>query len=117
MTRETYIDSKMTDIEILAKKAKVIIEDLDQGYFGERVETAKDVWKITGLYYDHAGTKVSIVNDLIFELMRNLSNLSNVLAADDDVERELKLYELMDKHGCNYNVAELLLQDQKERKA
>ena len=114
MTRDSYIDSKMTDIEILAKKAKVIIEDVDQGYFSERVESPKDAWKIMGPYYDHAGVKVSIVNDLIYELMKGLSSISNVLAANDDVDRELKLYELMDKHGCDRDVAELLLQDQQE---
>lgn len=34
---------------------------------------------------------------------------------DDDVEREIKLYDLMDKHNCDRDVAELLLQDQEER--
>lgn len=114
MTRDLYIDSKMMDIEILAKKAKVIIEDVDQGYFGEKVESPKDAWKIMGPYFDHAGVKVSIVNDIIFELMKELSKLSNVLAADEDVERELKLYELMDKHNCDRDVAELILRDQEE---
>lgn len=33
---------------------------------------------------------------------------------DSDVTQELKLYDLMDKHNCNRDVAELLLQDQQE---
>lgn len=108
MTRDLYIDSKVLDIEILANKAKVMIEDLVGGYFGERIETVKDTWKIMPPYYDHAGTKASIINDIIFELMRDLSNLRNVLDSGDEVEQEIKLYDFMDKHNCDRNVAELL---------
>ena len=116
MTRELYIDSKISDIEILANKAKVMIEDLNQGYFGERVESGADAWKIMSPYYGHAGTKVNIANDIVFELMKGLSNLRSVLDSnDDDVEREIELYDLMDKHNCDRDVAELLLRDQEGR--
>lgn len=33
---------------------------------------------------------------------------------DSDVTQELKLYEVMDKHGCDRDVAEILLRDQEE---
>ncbi len=33
---------------------------------------------------------------------------------DDDVSQELKLYDLMDKHNCDRDVAELLLQGQEK---
>ena len=117
MSREIYIDSKIEDIEILAKKAKVLLNDLSQGYFSESVESKEDSWKVMYHFFDHAGTKVDIANDIIFELMKDLSNLRNALIADDNAEKEIKLYELMDKHGCDYDVAELLLQDQKGRNA
>lgn len=42
-------------------------------------------------------------------LLRELMESMNVL---DDVVWQLKLYELMDKHGCDMDTAELLLEDQ-----
>lgn len=42
-------------------------------------------------------------------LIRELMESMNVL---DDVVRQLKLYELMDKHDCDMDTAELLLEDQ-----
>lgn len=42
-------------------------------------------------------------------LIRELMESMNVL---DDVVWQLKLYELMDKHDCDMDTAELLLEDQ-----
>lgn len=115
MDREFYISSKLGDIEVLAQKAKVMIEDVTEGYFSESLETSKDAWKIGGPFYDKASTKATIINDIIFELVAGLSNLRSVLEAEgDDVEQEIKLYDFMDKHNCDREVAELFLQHQKE---
>lgn len=113
MMRDLYIDNKILDIEVLAEKAKVMIEDLSQGYFGETVKSGVNAWRIMPPYYDHARTKADIINDILFELTKGLSNVRSVLDSNnDDVEREIKLYNLMDKHNCDREVAELLLQDQ-----
>ena len=115
MNREFYISSKLSDIEVLAQRAKVMIEDVAEGYFSESLETSKDTWKIEGHFYEKAGTKADIANNIIFELVAALSILRSVLEAQgDDVEQEIKLYDFMDKHNCDRDVAELLLQDQKE---
>ena len=115
MSREIYIDNKILEIEVLANKARVMIDDVNQGYFGEKVESEMDLWRIGLPYYGNAGTKVNIAYDIIYEIMKNLSNLRSVLdSGDDDVEHEIKLYELMDKHNCDRDVAELLLQDQEK---
>jgi len=115
MIRDLYIDDKILDIEVLANKASVMIEDV-RDYFGERIEITKNTWKIMPPYYENAGTKVDITSDIIFELVKNLANLRSVLGVDndDDVEREIKLYDYMDKHNCDRDVAELLLRDQEE---
>lgn len=47
----------------------------------------------------------------LHEVREQLKVMTN---QDDDVARELKLYEIMDKHNCDRDVAELLLQDQEE---
>ena len=116
MTRDLlYIDNKILDIEVLADKAKVMIDDLNEEYFGYRIDSESEMWRIKPPHYDLAGIKASIASDIIFELVRNLSNLRSYLDSnDDDVEREIKLYGLMDKHNCDRDVAELLLRDQEE---
>lgn len=114
MTRDLYIDDKILDIEVLAQKAKVLIEDIGQDYFGESINS-ENAWKVMSPFYDHAGVKVDIINDIIFKLMTELKNLRNVLDSNsDDVEREIKIYDFMDKHNCDHDVAELLLKDQEE---
>lgn len=40
--------------------------------------------------------------------------LSALEEQGDDVEREIKLYDLMDKYHCDMDVAEALLEDQEE---
>lgn len=116
MTRDLYIDSKVLDLELLANKAKVIIDDVNQGYFCERIESPGDAWRVLTPYYENAGTKVDIASDIIFELVKSLINLRSVLDADsvDDAEREFKIYDYMDKHNCDRDVAEILLRDQEE---
>ena len=115
MNREFYISSKLLDIEVLAQRAKVMIEDVAEGYFSESLETSQNTWKIGSPFYEKAGIKADIVNDIIFELVAGLSNLRSVLEAEsDDVEQEIRLYDFMDKHNCDREVAELLLQNQKE---
>ena len=113
MNREFYISSKLGDIEVLAQRAKVMIEDITEGYFSESLETSKKTWKIWSPFYEKAGTKADIVNDIIFELVAGLSNLRSVLEAEgDDVEQEIRLYDVMDKHNCDREVAELLLRNE-----
>ncbi|MDR2024490.1 MAG: hypothetical protein LBQ71_14870 [Hungatella sp.] len=114
-SRDLYIDNKVLDIEVLAEKAKVMIEDIEQGYFGESINS-ENAWRVMPPFYDHASVKANIINDIIFNLVVDLKNLRSVLNSnDDDVEREIKIYDLMDKHNCDRDVAELLLQDQEEK--
>lgn len=45
---------------------------------------------------------------------RNRRKKSERFNQDSDVNQELKIYDYMDKHNCDRNVAELLLQDQED---
>ncbi|WP_024295619.1 hypothetical protein [Lacrimispora indolis] len=49
------------------------------------------------------------------ELQEVKGQLKAIKHQDDDVAQELKLYEIMDKHNCDRDVAELLFQDQEEK--
>ena len=46
---------------------------------------------------------------------RNRKKKSGRFNQDSDAIQELKLYEVMDKHNCDRDVAELLLRDQEEQ--
>ncbi|WP_395549216.1 MULTISPECIES: hypothetical protein [unclassified Lacrimispora] len=48
------------------------------------------------------------------ELHEVRSCLKAMKTQDDDVSQELKLYDIMDKHNCDRDVAELLLQGQEK---
>ncbi|MFR3728384.1 hypothetical protein [Lacrimispora sp.] len=48
------------------------------------------------------------------ELQELREQLKAMAGQDEDVTQELKLYDLMDKHNCDRDVAELLLRDQEE---
>lgn len=54
---------------------------------------------------------------VVFEIIDKHRAAREAENQNDDVTQELKIYEVMDKHNCDRDVAELLLQDQKERKA
>ncbi len=48
------------------------------------------------------------------ELQEVREQLKAMKPQEDDVSQELKLYDLMDKHDCDRDIAELLLRDQVE---
>jgi hypothetical protein len=48
---------------------------------------------------------------VVFEIIDKHRATRKAENQDDDVAQELKMYDLMDKHGCDRDVAELLLQD------
>lgn len=48
------------------------------------------------------------------ELYEVREQIKAMKSLNDDVSQEIKLYEVMDKQGCDRDVAELLLQDQEK---
>lgn len=77
--KEIEIDSVLIDLELSAKKAKVIIEDLTQDYFDKRAVGPDDFWEIAGMYYEEAGLKARIVNDYLYESEKLLKEIRKVL--------------------------------------
>lgn len=53
-------------------------------------------------------------NDEVITIRLICRRIRERMKSTDDVARELKLYDLMDEHGCDHDTAELLLQDQEE---
>lgn len=76
MTRKDIeIDSQVTVLQLLTRKAKVIAEDLEQNYFGRDIKGIDEAWKIAGPYYDAAGLKAGIVNDFLYDIINQLEEL------------------------------------------
>jgi len=109
MDRETYIVNRFSDIQVLANEAKVMIEDLSTEYFGKRIDSEERQWEIMPPYYDHAGIKACIINDIVCKFIKELTGLGSVLDSNNVEERELEINDLMEKYNCNRDIAEILL--------
>lgn len=69
------IDNVLLDVEILAERVKVMIEDVDQDYFGQEIKDMHDAWRVMPPYYGAAGTKVNIANYFLFDVLARLKEL------------------------------------------
>lgn len=78
--KDIIIDNQINKLELLARKAKVIAEDLDQDYFGEKIENSNDFWRIVGIYYEAAGLKAGIVNDFLYDIINQLAELQKIVS-------------------------------------
>ena len=73
------IDNTLLDIEVLAEKVEVMVNDVDQDYFNVDIEKTGEMWKIAPPFYTTAGIKTSIANDIVFDLLNKIRELREVL--------------------------------------
>lgn len=73
------IDNTLLDIEVLAEKVQVMVNDVDQDYFNVDIEKTGEMWKIAPPFYTTAGIKTSIANDIVFDLLNKIRELREVL--------------------------------------
>lgn len=73
------IDNALFDIEVLAEKAQVMVDDVKQEYFDLDIEKTGEMWKIAPPFYTTAGIKTSIANDIVFDLLNKIRELREVL--------------------------------------
>lgn len=81
--KDIKIDSLINDLELSARKAKVIAEDLGQDYFGEKIENLNDSWRVAGIYYEAAGLKAGIVNDFLYDIINQLAELQKIVNEEE----------------------------------
>lgn len=79
----TRIDSDLMDIEIFAKRAKVVVDDLMDEYFGFETVFEEKAYMITGCNYETAALKMGIINDYIYELLEELKELRSYVIEED----------------------------------
>lgn len=75
LKRDIEIDNMINDIDIFIERAKVLTEDVQQDFFGQTIKSLDDAWRIMPPYYNHAGVKIDIVNDILFELAKKVAIL------------------------------------------
>lgn len=73
--RDIEIDNMLNAITIFVERAKVLTEDVQQGFFGQNIKSLNDAWRIMPPYYNHAGVKIDIVNDVLFDLAKMVDDL------------------------------------------
>lgn len=69
------VDNALIEIEVLAERAKVMIEDVQQTYFGQEIKDIEEMWKLAPPWYTVAGIKTDIANDIVFDMMEQLKAL------------------------------------------
>lgn len=73
------IDNALFDIEVLAERVQVMVNDVEQDYFNLDIENTGKMWKIAPPFYTTAGIKTSIANDIVFDLLNKIRELREVL--------------------------------------
>ena len=73
------VDSELLDIEVLAENAKIMIDDIKQSYFDWDIERSGEVWRTQGELYSNAGIKTRIANDIVFDLLKKIRELRELL--------------------------------------
>ena len=73
------IDNALFDIEVLAEKAQVMVDDVKQGNFDLDIEKTGEMWKIAPPFYTTAGIKTSITSDIVFDMVNRIRELRKLL--------------------------------------
>ena len=73
------IDNTLLDIEVLAEKVQVMVNDVDQDYFNVDIEKTGEMWKIAQPFYNTGGIKTSIENDIVFDMVNRIRELHELL--------------------------------------
>ena len=60
-------ESKFAEASVLIERARVLSEMLTNTYFGQRVETQEDLWRISGYYYNDARVITETIACMIVE--------------------------------------------------
>lgn len=60
-------ESKIMEASVLMERARVLSSTLINGYFEQDIESPKDFWKLTGVYYDNARVITETVLSLVYD--------------------------------------------------
>ena len=76
MTRSDIMDisvkeENISEASVLLERVRVLSGILERRYFGQRVETPADLWKISGYFFEDA----KVVNETITDMVKEAEKL------------------------------------------
>lgn len=75
------IDNALLDIEVLAERVQVMVNDVDQDYFNVDIEKTGEMLRIAPPFYTTAGIKTSIASDIVFDMVNRIRELHELLGS------------------------------------
>ena len=75
-------ESKFSNASVLIERARVLSNMLTETYFGQKIETRADLWKISGYFYNDARVLAETIMCMIVDAEELLNH-----ASDDGVTK------------------------------
>ena len=73
-------ESKFSNASVLIERARVLSNMLTETYFGQRIETRADLWKISGYFYNDARVLAETISCMIVDAEELLNHASDDVA-------------------------------------
>ncbi|RHP80251.1 hypothetical protein [Roseburia sp. AM59-24XD] len=70
-------ESKFSDASVLIERARVLSNMLTETYFGQKIETRADLWKISGYFYNDARVLAETISCMIVDAEELLNHASD----------------------------------------
>ena len=68
---------KFSDASVLIERARVLSNMLTETYFGQKIETRADLWKISGYFYNDARVLAETISCMIVDAEELLNHASD----------------------------------------
>mgnify|MGYP003623487475 CR=1 FL=1 len=78
------IDNHVLDIEVMAERAKVLVDDVGDSFFGWDITAPDQTWRVRPEYYRIANVKMDIANGILFDLMQEIKALQEPLNTEPE---------------------------------
>lgn len=70
-------EESLANASVLIERARVLSNMLTNDYFGQKVETIDDLWKVSGYFYDDARVVAETIACMIVDAEEMLNNAYN----------------------------------------
>lgn len=70
-------ESKFSNASVLIERARVLSNMLTETYFGQKIETKADLWKISGYFYNDARVLAETIMCMIVDAEELLNHASD----------------------------------------
>lgn len=68
-------EENISEASVLLERVRVLSGILERSYFGQRVETPADLWKISGYFFDDAKVVAETITDMVGDAEKLLNEV------------------------------------------